>query len=194
MIEQELSSQYGLTAQFPDSSLDSLRRTPAEAKTLCALSGRSMANIYLRLLRSFALRRRPAPPSFGSINSIPAASKALFTTANVARLWRKSKCECRRNGRLDVERCGHPWDGRVPHQALDIFDSSPVWRSFFAPEAPCLRLYYRTFRLIGAGTRTTGTPIPFLTTGGSDSKVVSPVQRPSRLGATPLTGNRLIHR
>jgi hypothetical protein len=70
----------------------------------------------------------------------------------------------------------------------------PVWRSFFAPEAPCLRLYYRTFRLIGAGTRTTGTPIPFLTTGGSDSKVVSPVQRPSRLGATPLTGNRLIHR
>src|ERR1700730_7298837 len=54
----------------------------------------------------------------------------------------------------------------------------PVWRSFFAPEAPCLR----------------HTPIPFLTTGGSDSKVVSPVQRPSRLGATPLTGNRLIHR
>jgi hypothetical protein len=42
VIEQELSSQYGLTAQFPDSSLDSLRRTPAEAKTLCALSGRSM--------------------------------------------------------------------------------------------------------------------------------------------------------
>jgi hypothetical protein len=70
----------------------------------------------------------------------------------------------------------------------------PVWRSFFAPEAPCLRLYYRTFRLIGAGTRTAGTPIPFLTTGGSDSKVVSPVQRPSRLVATPLTGNRLIHR
>jgi hypothetical protein len=194
VIEQELSSQYGLTAQFPDSSLDSLRRTPAEAKTLCALSGRSMANIYLRLLRSFALRRRPAPPSFGSINSIPAASKALFTTANVARLWRKSKCECRRNGRLDVERCGHPWDGRVPHQALDIFDSSPgvalVLRargSLSAVILPDIPAYWSRYAYGGY-------PYPFLTTGGSDSKVVSPVQRPSRLGATPLTGNRLIHR
>ena len=118
-------SQYGLTRSFPIPLWTVCEGRPPKPKRYVRSAGDRWANIYLRLLRSFALRRRPAPPSFGSINSIPAASKALFTTANVARLWRKSKCECRRNGRLDVERCGHPWDGRVPHQALDIFDSSP---------------------------------------------------------------------
>jgi hypothetical protein len=54
--------------------------------TAPSFGGRKMTKIYLGWLRAFALRRRPAPPSLGSINSIPAASKALFTTASVARL------------------------------------------------------------------------------------------------------------